>query len=168
MTEKNKMHLILEDLHLILENQKRKANLGITGWKWGWRTHPIHHTKSFHNGIDLPAETGMPIYAPYDCTVLRLWKDKLNGNALRLFHLNNNYIIETAYAHMHKMPKYLKYCWKENIVVKAGMVIGYVGSTGGSTGPHLHFITRLAKSYDSIAGRRRDIDPMPFLEDSLE
>ena len=166
--EKNKMFPIIKDLDAILYWQKDKEKRGVTGWKWGWRIHPIKKTKSWHNGIDLPALIGTPMYAPYDCLVIRLWKDSLNGNALKLFHPNNNYVVETAYAHMDHMPKYLKYCKKENILIKAGMLIGYIGDKGKTTGPHLHFVTRQSNAMQTADGLRRDIDPLSFLEDSLK
>ena len=154
---------ILEDLEEILKYQKNKKS---TGWKWGWRIHPITNHKQFHNGIDLPAYVGTPIYCPYDAKVIKLWNDKLNGNALRLRHVFNKNIVETAYAHMYRFPRYIKYCKEDDILIKAGMIIGYVGGTGRATGSHLHFIMRLKKAYKLEKLWRRDINPLDLLENS--
>ncbi len=100
--------------------------------KYGNRIHPVTGAKSFHNGIDIAAPTGTAIISPADGTVESVWFDSLNGNAIKIKHSNHT----TGYAHLSKT----------NVTagqkVKQGDKIGEVGSTGGSTGPHLHLTVR--------------------------
>jgi murein DD-endopeptidase MepM/ murein hydrolase activator NlpD len=155
------MFPILIDLTNILEKQKKKSN---TKWKWGWRIHPITATKRWHNGIDLPAPIGTHILSPFYGIVKKVWFDTLNGHALRIEHPNNLEVKETAYAHMHSIPK--------NIVVGSeipkGSIIGFIGSTGASTGPHLHFVIRLHKRKLVEGKKRSDTDPLPYLEKAVK
>lgn len=99
---------------------------------YGMRVHPVLHTVKMHTGIDYAAATGTPIRATADGTLtFKGWKGGY-GNTVVLTHSNG---IETLYAHMSAFsPAEGK--------VKAGEVIGYVGSTGRSTGPHLHYEVR--------------------------
>lgn len=100
---------------------------------YGWRLHPIYGTMRFHNGEDIPADSGTPIVAALDGTVIFTDPESSGsgyGNYTVIDHGNHIY---TAYAHQ------LLFNVKVGDKVKAGDVIGYVGSTGGSTGPHLHF-----------------------------
>lgn len=99
---------------------------------YGMRVHPVLHTVKMHTGIDYAAATGTPIRATADGTLtFKGWKGGY-GNTVVLMHSNG---IETLYAHMSAFsPAQGK--------VKAGEVIGYVGSTGRSTGPHLHYEVR--------------------------
>lgn len=99
---------------------------------YGMRVHPVLHTVKMHTGIDYAAATGTPIRATADGTLtFKGWKGGY-GNTVVLTHSNG---IETLYAHMSAFsPAQGK--------VKAGEVIGYVGSTGRSTGPHLHYEVR--------------------------
>lgn len=158
------MEVILPNLEGILkESKKRPIRL------WGWRPiHPITKKRTWHNGIDLTCVEGTPIFCPWDGVVTRNWVSKLSGNALRIRHTNVPGVRETAYAHLFAFPEYWESEIKaETIQVKAGDLIGYVGSTGRSTGPHLHFIIR-GMEVRRLGGRRRsDVDPLTFLERSL-
>ena len=86
-----------------------------------------------HQGVDLPLKTGQPVYAAFDGKVRLAERYRGYGNLVIIRHENG---LETFYAHLSKI--YVK----ENEWVSAGSVIGLGGSTGRSTGPHLHFETR--------------------------
>ncbi|MCK5374300.1 MAG: M23 family metallopeptidase [Alphaproteobacteria bacterium] len=99
---------------------------------YGMRKHPILGYSKMHKGIDFAAPSGTPIYAAGDGVVERANRFGNYGNYIRLRH-NSTY--KTAYAHLRKFAKGMKTGKR----VKQGQVIGYVGSTGRSTGPHLHY-----------------------------
>jgi len=96
------------------------------------RFHPITQTWKAHPAIDYAAPTGTPIKAVGDGTIISIGYTKYNGNFIKLRH-NNSY--ETIYLHMVRFAKGMKKGRK----VGQGQVIGYVGSTGLATGPHLCF-----------------------------
>lgn len=100
---------------------------------FGYRTHPITKRKSFHAGIDLPAKQGTPIYAPASGVVSLAKKKGGYGNFLLLTH---SYGFQTAYGHLSR------FAVKRGEYVSKGDPIAYVGSTGRSTGPHLHYEIR--------------------------
>lgn len=98
---------------------------------FGWRTHPIYGDRRLHSGIDLGAPEGMPVLAAHSGWVRQAgWLDGY-GNTVILEYADGKY--QTLYAHLSEVLV------KENDPVKARQVIGLVGSTGGVTGPHLHF-----------------------------
>ncbi|MCI9539902.1 MAG: peptidoglycan DD-metalloendopeptidase family protein [Lachnospiraceae bacterium] len=113
--------------------------------EFGWRDHPIFHTQRLHNGIDFGAPSGQPIKAAYRGEVVIAEYSSSAGNYIMLNHGNG---LATVYMH----------CSKFNVsvgqVVEKGDIIGFVGSTGNSTGPHLHFSVRLNGEY---------IDPGPYI-----
>lgn len=98
--------------------------------RFGYRIHPIGHVRKFHYGIDLGCAKGTPIYAAFDGKVLHSAYSKSYGNFVILLHPGNR---KTVYAHMSKRLV------KKGENVKKGQIIGKVGSTGYSTGAHLHF-----------------------------
>jgi murein DD-endopeptidase MepM/ murein hydrolase activator NlpD len=100
---------------------------------FGYRTHPVTKKKSFHAGLDLPAKYGTPIYAPASGVVVMAQKKGAYGNFLLLTHA---YGFKTAYGHLSK------FAVRSGEFVNKGQVIAYVGSTGRSTGPHLHYEVR--------------------------
>ena len=98
---------------------------------FGWRTHPISGTRKFHQGVDLAAPTGRPIYATRAGTVSTASYQA--GGAGNYVQINHGDGYRSIYMHMtHYVVGVGQY-------VAQGQVIGYCGSTGGSTGPHLHF-----------------------------
>tara|TARA_E500000178_G_scaffold350148_1_gene408512 strand:- start:115 stop:1467 length:1353 start_codon:yes stop_codon:yes gene_type:complete len=99
---------------------------------FGMRKHPILGFNKMHRGTDFAAPTGTPIMASGSGTVTRARWCGGGGNCVKIRH-NSTY--ETIYAHMSKFAKGIK----EGRKVKQGQIIGYVGSTGLSTGPHLHY-----------------------------
>lgn len=107
---------------------------------YGMRMHPTLHVEKFHNGVDLAAPTGTAIYAAYDGIVVASDYGATMGNYVMIDHGDGLYTI-----YMHASELYVK---KGDIVVR-GEKIAAVGSTGRSTGPHLHFGVRLNGSYVS-------------------
>ena len=99
---------------------------------FGMRKHPILGYNKMHRGTDFAAPSGTPIMASGSGTVTRARWCGGGGNCVKIRH-NSTY--ETIYAHMKSFAKGIK----EGRKVKQGQIIGYVGSTGMSTGPHLHY-----------------------------
>jgi len=99
---------------------------------FGLRKHPILGYNKLHQGTDFAAVTGTPIMASGSGVVLRAQKYKGYGNFVSIRH-NSTYV--TAYGHMSKYGRGIK----KGVRVNQGQIIGYVGSTGMSTGPHLHY-----------------------------
>ncbi len=98
---------------------------------YGMRIHPIYKVRKMHTGVDFSAERGTPIYATGD-GVVRKASYSLGGYG-RQVEIDHGYGYITKYAHMSK------FIVKEGQKVKRGEVIGYVGSTGTSVAPHLHY-----------------------------
>ena len=99
---------------------------------FGMRKHPIDGYNKMHRGTDFAAPMGTPIMASGDGVVQKAGWCGGGGNCVKIKH-NTTY--QTVYAHMSKFARGIK----PGIRVKQGQVIGYVGSTGKSTGPHLHY-----------------------------
>lgn len=99
---------------------------------FGVRRHPVLGYTKMHKGMDFAAPTGTPIYAAGDGTVEKAGRFSSYGNYIRIRHTGST---KTAYAHMSRFAKGVT----PGTRVKQGQVIGYVGTTGRSTGPHLHF-----------------------------
>jgi murein DD-endopeptidase MepM/ murein hydrolase activator NlpD len=116
--------------------------------RYGWRTHPITGESAFHSGIDLGAPKGTPVLATKDGVVDFAGRSGGYGNLIELSHDS----FGTRYAHLDQIFV------KNGQRVKKGQQIGTVGSTGRSTGPHLHFEV-LAPSVSGWAA----IDPAPYL-----
>jgi murein DD-endopeptidase MepM/ murein hydrolase activator NlpD len=101
---------------------------------FGWRIHPIFGDRRFHSGIDFGAPTGTPVVAAYSGTVSIA--DWMGGYGQTVVLQHQNSTLETLYAHLSNIFV------QPGEVVEQGQVIGEVGSTGNSTGPHLHFELR--------------------------
>jgi murein DD-endopeptidase MepM/ murein hydrolase activator NlpD len=107
------------------------------GWfssNFGWRLDPFTGQKSFHEGIDFPAEVGTPIEAAASGKVVYAEVHPAYGKMLEIDHGNG---LVSRYAHCSSLAV------KEGDLVVRGQRVGTVGSTGRSTGPHLHFEVRL-------------------------
>ncbi len=115
---------------------------------YGMRTHPVLGGRRNHTGIDLAAPTGTPIYATADGVIGRA--DWYSSYGLYI-SINHGASMETRYAHLSR----LAVAAGDN--VKKGDLIGYVGSTGRSTGPHLHYEVRV----DGLA-----VNPIPYMVES--
>jgi murein DD-endopeptidase MepM/ murein hydrolase activator NlpD len=115
---------------------------------YGLRTHPVLGGTRKHNGVDLASPTGTPIYATADGLVSKAEWFSSYGNYVQLEHGAQ---IETRYGHMSRIAV------SAGQQVKKGDVIGFVGSTGRSTGPHLHYEVRVAGA---------PVNPIPYMESS--
>ncbi len=104
--------------------------------RYGYRVHPIFKTRRLHTGTDLAAPLGTPIYAGGDGLVGKAGWNGGNGRYVEINHVNG---YQTTYSHMSRIATGLK----AGDRVKQGQVIGYVGSTGNSTGNHLHYEVRI-------------------------
>jgi murein DD-endopeptidase MepM/ murein hydrolase activator NlpD len=117
---------------------------------FGYRIDPVYKTVRFHAGLDFTAPQGTPIYATANGVA------KVAGNAGNGYGnyviLDHGYGYETLYGHMFKVKI------KNNTRVKRGEIIGYVGSTGKSTGPHCHY---------EVHKNGRPIDPVYFFYNDL-
>ena len=96
------------------------------------RKHPIDGYNKMHKGTDFAAPLGTPIMASGDGIIKKAGWCGGGGNCVKIKH-NSTY--QTVYAHMSKFARGIK----AGVRVKQGQTIGYVGSTGKSTGPHLHY-----------------------------
>jgi len=97
---------------------------------YGWRIDPVYHTRRFHAGMDFTAPTGTDIYATANGTVQSAGWQQGYGNCVQISH---GYGYLTLYGHMSAFKVHA------GQTVRRGDVIGLVGSTGKSTGPHLHY-----------------------------
>ena len=119
--------------------------LGRVGSGYGYRIHPIYRTRRLHTGLDIGGTTGDPVVAAKGGEVI--WAERRGGygNTVIVDHGDG---ITSLYAHM------TSYESKKGDFVARGDVVGYIGSTGTSTSPHLHFEVRVNGS---------PVDPMPYL-----
>jgi len=130
-----------EILHTLRSNQNMlEATPSIwptSGWVtsgFAWRTSPFTGKREFHKGIDISAPRGTPVYAPARGLITFSGRDGSYGLCIRLKH---NASLSTRFAHLNRIAV------KPDQVVTRGELIGYVGNTGRSTGPHLHYEVRL-------------------------
>ncbi|WRH69149.1 MAG: M23 family metallopeptidase [Planktothrix sp. GU0601_MAG3] len=121
---------------------------------FGWRQHPVLGYGRFHTGIDLGADEGTPVVASYSGQVSVA--DWLGGYGMAVVLNHSEKSQETLYGHLSELFV------KPGELVKQGEVIGRVGSTGVSTGPHLHFELRKLTSQGWVA-----IDPRNDIEVGL-
>lgn len=126
--------------------------------RFGKRRHPISGFTRLHKGTDFAAPTGTPIYAAGNGVVERASRYGGYGHYIRIRHAKG---YKTAYAHLSRYGRGVKAGRR----VRQGQVIGYVGSTGASTGPHLHYeVYRNGKAVDVMrlklpTGRKLAMDP---------
>jgi len=112
---------------------------------FGWRIHPIHGDRRFHYGVDLAGPSGTPIIATRSGKVTVTSYDSISGYYVTIDHGDG---FESKYLHM------THYIVSPGQQVTAGQVVGYMGSTGSSTGPHLHF---------SIKYRGEHVNPAHYI-----
>lgn len=112
---------------------------------YGMRNHPILRQRRRHNGVDLAAPTGTPVYATADGIIGRA--DWFSSYGLYI-SIDHGAELETRYAHLSRLAV------AAGDRVRKGDIIGYVGSTGRSTGPHLHYEVRV----DGVA-----VNPIPYM-----
>lgn len=99
---------------------------------YGWRRHPVLLYETFHHGVDLAAPMNTPIMAAADGVITQLGRKGAYGKYIRIRHASG---YETAYGHLNGYRQDLKV----RSQVRRGEVVAYLGSTGRSTGPHVHF-----------------------------
>lgn len=122
---------------------------------YGMRIHPIYKTLRMHSGVDFTAPNGTPIYAPGNGVVKKVERNR-HGYGLMII-IDHGYGYETLYAHMSKFEV------KQGQQVKRGEVIGYVGNTGVSTAPHLHYeVMRHGKKVNPVNYFFNDLSPEEF------
>ncbi len=115
---------------------------------YGMRNHPVLRKRRKHNGIDLAAPTGTPVYATADGMITRANWFSSYGLYISIEHGAD---LETRYAHLSRIAV------AGGQRVRKGDLIGYVGSTGRSTGPHLHYEVRV----DGVA-----VNPIPYMKET--
>jgi len=123
---------------------RKPVAAGLVTSGFGWRTHPMLHVSELHSGVDWGAPYGTPIFAAGNGEIEEIGLKGGYGKYVRLKHANG---YETAYGHMTAFAKGLDVGSK----VRQGQVIGFVGSSGMSTGSHVHF---------EIIVNDRFVDPM--------
>jgi murein DD-endopeptidase MepM/ murein hydrolase activator NlpD len=113
--------------------------------RFGMREHPILGYTTMHRGVDFAAPAGAPIYAAGDGAIEQIEFTDGYGRYVRVRHANS---YATAYAHLSAFGKGLK----QGSRVRQGQVIGYVGSSGRSTSPHLHYeVLREGKQINPVS-----------------
>ncbi len=122
---------------------------------FGYRIDPVYKVRKFHAGLDFTAPQGTPIYATADGRIKMAGFDNSGfGNHVII---NHGYGYETLYGHMVRVKA------RSGNTIKRGEVIGYVGSTGKSTGPHCHYeVHRNGQPVDPIYYFYNDVDPAQF------
>lgn len=123
----------------------RPVSGGYISCPYGPRTHPVTHVKGYHTGVDIAVPSGTPIYASHDGVVGTAQWNSAYGNMVILNYGNG---IQALYGHSSR------YIVSTGQSVKKGQVIAYVGSTGLSTGPHLHYEIRINGGH---------VNPSPYM-----
>ena len=118
---------------------------------FGFRLNPVRRTRAFHAGVDYGAPVGTPVYAAQSGTVEAVGLSDRSGIYLRIRHSRG---LETVYAHLHRVMPGLK----PGSYLRGGDILGFVGSSGFATGPHLHYEillggTPIDPTGDRAAGR---------------
>ncbi|CAM1363354.1 Peptidase family M23 [Tenacibaculum sediminilitoris] len=122
---------------------------------YGMRLHPILKSWRMHNGMDFTAPTGTPIFASGNGTVKKAHRSSTFG---KVVYINHGYGYETIYAHMSKIVA------KKRQKVKRGDLIGYVGNTGRSAAPHLHYeVHKNGRPVNPIYYYYGDLTPEEFV-----
>jgi murein DD-endopeptidase MepM/ murein hydrolase activator NlpD len=111
---------------------RKPLRSGVFRSGFGMRRHPILGYRRMHKGVDWAAPRGTPIFAAGNGVVIEAERKSGYGNWIKIRHANG---YETSYAHQTRFAKGIR----EGVRVRLGQIIGYVGSTGLSTGPHLHY-----------------------------
>lgn len=122
---------------------------------FGYRIHPKYKTWRMHTGMDFSAPIGTPIYATGDGTVMRLRKS-MRGYG-KVIMIDHGFGYQTLYAHCSKLVA------RPGQKVKRGQLIGYVGNTGVSTGPHVHYeIRKNGKPINPVNFFYQDLTPEEY------
>jgi murein DD-endopeptidase MepM/ murein hydrolase activator NlpD len=122
--------------------------------RFGWRTHPLTGARRFHSGLDIGAPSGTPVVATAAGTIISAgW----NGGYGKAIIIQHNGVQQTLYGHLSEISV------EAGQTIEQGTVIGLVGSTGNSTGPHLHFESRMSTSNGWIA-----VDPSDEIQYAVD
>jgi murein DD-endopeptidase MepM/ murein hydrolase activator NlpD len=122
---------------------------------FGYRMHPIYKIRKMHDGMDFASPIGTPIHATGDGTVIAAGQERGYGNRVMI---NHGYGYVTKYAHMSKFKVRLGQS------IKRGDIIGFVGNTGASTGPHCHYeIYKNGKPINPINFFFNDLSPAEYM-----
>lgn len=140
---------MLASIPAILPVSLNKESTRQISSSFGYRMHPIYKTVRFHSGMDFTGTIGTPIYATGNGTVEDSSFDKGYG---RHIIINHGYNYKTVYAHLDKSTV------KKGQKVKRGDIIGYLGNTGLSTAPHLHY---------EVRKNNKPLDPVNFYFNDL-
>lgn len=150
---KSKERLIASIPAIMPINQKDLAHSVTSGF--GWRTHPIYKTQEMHPGMDFSAEQGTPIYATGD-GVVEVADNLAQGYGNHVV-INHGFGYQTLYGHMSRIA-----CTVGK-KIKRGQLIGYVGSTGLSTAPHLHYeVIKNGEKTNPINYYYNDLSPQQY------
>ena len=150
---KNKIDMLASIPAILPVSFKDKNTHQVTS-SFGYRMHPIYKTPKFHAGMDFTGTIGTPIYATGNGVVIESKFDKGYGRHVVIDH---GFSYKTLYAHMDKILA------KKGQKIKRGDVIGYLGNTGLSTGPHLHYeVRKNDKPIDPINFYFNDLTPDEF------
>ena len=122
--------------------------------RFGWRTHPLTGNRRFHSGIDIGAPSGTPVVATATGTVISAGWNGGYGKAIVIQHNDSQ---QTLYGHLSEISV------QPGQQIAQGAVIGLVGSTGNSTGPHLHFEARSPGANGWVA-----VDPTPDIQYAID
>ena len=152
---KEKMLASIPAIQPVANNDLKKMASG-----YGYRIHPIYKVRKMHWGTDFSAKTGTPIYATGDGRVIT-YKNSRSGYGKHIV-IDHGYGYQTLYAHMSKIDV------RKGQRVKRGDVIGYIGSSGRSTAPHLHYeVIKDGKKINPINFFFNDLSPEEY-ESMLE
>ncbi len=122
---------------------------------YGMRMHPILKTRRMHNGMDFTSPKGTPIFASGNGTIKKAHRSSSFG---KVVYVDHGYGYETIYAHMSKITT------KKGQKVKRGDIIGYVGNTGRSMAPHLHYeVHKNGRAVNPIYYYYGDLTPEEFV-----
>jgi murein DD-endopeptidase MepM/ murein hydrolase activator NlpD len=114
---------------------------------FGWRKSPFTGRREFHHGLDISASRGTPVLAPARGRVTYAGRE---GSYGRIIHMKHGFELSTRYAHLYKIAV------RSGQTVERGDIIGYVGNTGRSTGPHLHY---------EVRKKNRPVNPNLYIAD---
>jgi len=144
---------MLASIPAILPLNKKDMKRVASGFRY--RMHPILKIRRFHKGMDFSAPTGTPIYASGNGKVV---KAQRNGAYGKVVYIDHGFGFRTIYAHMSKIAT------RKGRRVKRGDIIGYVGNTGRSVAPHLHYeVHKNGKAVNPINFYYGDLTPEEFL-----
>ena len=143
--QKEKLYAAIPAIQPIANKQLIALSSG-----FGMRMHPVYKVKKMHEGIDFSASVGTPVYATADGTVSRV--DVRSTGYGNMVVINHGFGYSTRYAHLHG------FAVKEGESVKRGDLIGYVGNTGLTTAPNLHY---------EVLINNRQVDPVHYFFNDL-